>query len=80
MYFNIFVPIIVDTTSILKLVFPTVYCFFLECYVGGCLVAIIATAVVFIYLFIYLILFLFSLLIYLFIYRSVFLFIIFLPL
>ena len=51
--FNIFVLFIVDTTSILKLVFPTVYCFCLDGYVGGCVVAIIVTVVGFIYLFIY---------------------------
>ena len=52
-YFNIFVLFIVDTTSILKLVFPTVYCFCLDGYFGGCVVAIIVTVVVviFIYLF-----------------------------
>ena len=58
MHFNIFVLFIADTTSILKLVFPTVYCFCLDGYFGGCVVAIIVTVVVvavvlFIYLFIY---------------------------
>ena len=56
-YFNIFVLFIVDTTSFLKLVFPTVYCFCLDGYFSGCVVAIIATVVVVvvaIYLFIYL--------------------------
>ena len=53
-YFNIFILFIVGTTSILKLVFPTVYYFCLDGYFGSCVVAIIATAVVvaFIYLFI----------------------------
>ena len=58
-YFNIFVLFIVDTTSILKLVFPTVYCFCLDGYFGGCVVAIIVTVVVFIYLFIYFYLFIY---------------------
>ena len=58
MHFNIFVLFIADTTSVLKLVFPTVYCFCLDGYFGGCVVAIIVTVVVvavvlFIYLFIY---------------------------
>ena len=35
-YFNIFVHFIVDTTSILKLVFPTAYCFCLGGHLGGC--------------------------------------------
>ena len=56
MLFNIFVLFIVDTTSILKLVFPTGYCFCLDGYFGGCAVAIIVTvvAVVFINLCVYL--------------------------
>ena len=49
MYFNIFVLFIVDTTSILKLVFPTVYCFCLDGYFGGCVVAIIVTVVILIF-------------------------------
>ena len=49
-YFNIFVLFLADTTSILKLVFPTVYYFCLDGYFGGCAIAIIVT-VVFIYLF-----------------------------
>ena len=62
-YFNIFVLFIVDTTSILKLMCPTVYCFYLDGYFGGCVAVIIVTVVVvfnylficlFIYLFIYL--------------------------
>ena len=62
-YFNIFVLFIVGTTSILKLMCPTVYCFYLDGYFGGCVAVIIVTAVVvfnylficlFIYLFIYL--------------------------
>ena len=52
-YFHISIVFILDTTSILKLVFPTVYCFCLDGYVGGCVVAIIVTVVGFIYLFIY---------------------------
>ena len=52
MYFHISVLFILDTISILKLVFPTVYCFCLDGYVGGCVLAIIVTVVVFIYLFI----------------------------
>ena len=51
-YFHISIVFILDTTSILKLVFPTVYCFCLDGYVDGCVVAIIVTVVVFIYLFI----------------------------
>ena len=62
-YFNIFILFIVGTTSILKLVFPTVYYFRLDGYFGGCVVAIIV-AVVFIYLFCFLF---FCLFIYLFI-------------
>ena len=65
-HFNIFVLFIVDTTSILTLVFPTIYYFCLDGYIGGCVVAIIVTVVVvFIYLFYLFILFfiyLFSLL------------------
>ena len=67
-FFNIFVLFIVDTTFILKLVFPTVYCFCLDGYFGGCVVAIIVTVVfVFIYLFIWFFVYLF---IYLFIYSA----------
>ena len=40
-YFNISVLLIVDTTTILKLVFPTAYCFCLESQLSGCVVAII---------------------------------------
>ena len=59
-FFNIFVLFIVDTTFILKLVFPTVYCFCLDGYFGGCVVAIIVTVVfVFIYLFIWFFVYLF---------------------
>ena len=58
MHFNIFVLFIVDTTSILTLVFPTIYYFCLDGYIGGCVVAIIVTVVVvFIYLFYLFILF-----------------------
>ena len=55
-YFNILVLFIVDTTSVLKLVFPTVYYFCLDGYSGGCVVVIIVTVVVvvFIYLSFYL--------------------------
>ena len=57
-HFNIFVLFIVDTTSILTLVFPTIYYFCLDGYIGGCVVAIIVTVVVvFIYLFYLFILF-----------------------
>ena len=53
MYFNIYVLFFVNTTSILKLVFHTVYAFCLDGYFGGSVVAIIVTVVVvFIYLFI----------------------------
>ena len=54
--FYISVRFIVDTTSILKLVFPNVYYFCLHDYFGGYFVPIIVTVVivVFIYLFIYL--------------------------
>ena len=56
MYVDIFILFVVDTTSILKLVFPAVYCFCLNGYFSGCVVVIIVTVVVvvFIYLFIYL--------------------------
>ena len=56
MYLNIFILFIVDPTSILKLVFPTIYYFCLDGYFGGRVVAIIVivVVVVFIYLFIYL--------------------------
>ena len=75
-YFNIFVLFIVDTTSFLKLVFPTVYCICLDGYFSGCVVAIIVTVVVVvvaIYLFIYFIFSGFFLFIYLFIYLLFFL-------
>ena len=53
MYFNIFFHFIVDT--MLKLVFPIVYCFCIDGCFGRFVVAIIVTVVViFIYLFIYL--------------------------
>ena len=61
-YFNIFVLFIVDATSILKLVFPSVYCFCLDGYFRRCVVAIIANVVVvvaFIYLFIFVYLFIY---------------------
>ena len=65
-YFSILVLFNEDTTSILKLVFTTVYCFCLDGYVGGYVFAITNTiVVVFIYLFIYLFICLF---VYLFIY------------
>ena len=63
-YFNISVLFIVDTNSILKLVFPTASYFCLDGHLGGSVVFIIVTVVVvFIYLFIY---FVFCLLNYLF--------------
>ena len=66
-YFNIFVLFIVDTTYILKLLFPTVYYFCLGGYFGDCVVAISFTVVVvFIYLFFYLFISLFWFFIYLF--------------
>ena len=58
-HFNIFVLFIADTTSILKLVFPTVYCFCLDGYFCGCVVAIIVTVVVVVVLFIYLFIYIF---------------------
>ena len=57
MHFNISVLFVVDTTSILKLVFPTAYCSCLDGHLDCCVVAIIVAvvlAVCFIYLFIYL--------------------------
>ena len=77
MYFNIFVLFIVDTTSILKLVFPIVYCFCIDGCFGRFVVAIIVTVVVifiysFIYLFIHLFIYLLNyLFIYLFIYFQI---------
>ena len=55
MYFNISVLFVVNTTFILKLVFPTAYCFCLDGRLGGYVVANIVPAfiVVFTYLFIY---------------------------
>ena len=79
-YFNIFVLFIVDTISFLKLVFLTVYCFCLDGYFSGCVVAIIATVVVVvvaIYLFIYLFILFFRFFFYSFIYLFIYLFIIF---
>ena len=38
---------IVDTTSILKLVFPITYCFCLDSHLSGCVVAIIAVVIAF---------------------------------
>ena len=55
-YFNISVLFIVDTTSILKLVFTTGYCSCLDGHLDCCVVAIIVAvvlAVCFIYLFIF---------------------------
>ena len=75
-YFNIFVLFIVDTTSFLKLVFLTVYCFCLDGYFSGCVVAIIATVVVVvvaIYLFIYLFILFFRFFFYSFIYLFIYL-------
>ena len=45
MYFNISVLSIVDITSILKLMFPTAYCFCLDGHLGGCVVDIIVAVV-----------------------------------
>ena len=72
-YFSIFVLFIVDTTSILKLVFPIVYCFCIDGCFGRFVVAVIVTIVViFIYLFIYSSTYLFIyLIIYLFIYFQI---------
>ena len=39
-YFNISVLFIVDNTSVLKLIFPTAYCFCLDGHLGGWVVAI----------------------------------------
>ena len=47
MYFNISVLCIVDTTSILKSVFPTTYCFCLDGHLGGCVIAITVAIVIF---------------------------------
>ena len=44
-YFNISVLSIVDITSILKLMFPTAYCFCLDGHLGGCVVDIIVAVV-----------------------------------
>ena len=71
-YFNIFLFFIVDTISILKLVFLTVYCFCLDDYFGGCVVAIIVTVVV-VFVFICLFIYFGFLVFYLFIYLSFFL-------
>ena len=86
-YFNICVFLIVDTTSLLKFVFPTAYYFCLDSRLGGCVVAIVAAIVavvsiylfnyfvfLFIYLFIYSFIYLF-LFIYLFIYLYIYIFI-----
>ena len=75
MYFSIFVLFIVDTTSILKLVFPIVYCFCIDGCFGRFVVAVIVTIVViFTYLFIYLFIYSST---YLFIYLIIYLFIYF---
>ena len=47
MYFNISVLCIVDTTSILKLVFSTAYCFCLDSHLNGCNAAIVVVVVIF---------------------------------
>ena len=75
MYFNIFTLFIVDTTSILKLMFPTVYHFYLDAYFGGCVVVIIVTdvAVAFIYIFIHLFCFFVYLFILFFVYLLIYL-------
>ena len=60
-YFNISVLFIVDITTILKLVFPTLYCFCLDGHLGGCVVAIIVAIVFFVFfLFIHLFIYLFT--------------------
>ena len=46
-YFNICVLFIVDTTSILKLVFPITYCFCFDCHLSGCVVVFINVVVAF---------------------------------
>ena len=58
--FNTFILIyffIVDTASGLKFLFPTVYRFCLDGYVGSCFVVFIYLFLLFIYLFIYLLFF-----------------------
>ena len=49
MYFNISVLFIVATTSILKLVSPTAYCFGIDGHLGVCFVVIIVAIVVFLF-------------------------------
>ena len=76
-YVNISVLFIIYTTSILKFVFPTAYCFCLGGCLGGCLVVIVVAvvAVASIYLFACLFCFLVYLFIYLFVYLFIYLFI-----
>ena len=68
MYFNISVLFIVDITSILKLVFPTAYCFCPDGHLGGCAVEIVVAVVVLFYLLVYSVYFLFLFIFHLFIY------------
>ena len=70
-YFNIFVLFIVDATSILKLVFPTVYVYVLMIILVAVLLPLLLLLLflfLFIYLFIYLLIYLFCFFVYLFIY------------
>ena len=67
-YFNISVLFIVDITSILKLVFPTAYCFCPDGHLGGCAVEIVVAVVVLFYLLVYSVYFLFLFIFHLFIY------------
>ena len=45
-YFNIFILVIVDNTSVLKLVFPITYCCCLDSHLSGCVVVVIIVVVV----------------------------------
>ena len=58
-YFNLSVLFVVGTTSILKSVFPTAYCFCLDGHLGDCAVAIIV-AVVVVVLFCFFVIYLFT--------------------
>ena len=49
MYFNVSDLFIVDTTSILKLMFPVAFCFWVDSCLGYCVAVVV---VIFIYLFI----------------------------
>ena len=66
-YFNIFVLFIVDATSILKLVFPTVYVYVLMIILVAVLLPLLLL-LLFLFLFIYLLIYLFCFFVYLFIY------------